>query len=288
MVYNSVWYGSQFAVGGITINKAADVNGVDWILTKEEGWFGSPAIKAIRNDRPASRGVYRGVEFRGARVIVLEGTIAAPSVMALQNAIDQLTGVCPDPHLLYPLTVTSVNSTRYCNVALDAPISTTPISAYTVAFSLQLVAPDMRRFDQAATTVSTGLPTAGTGGLAYPVHYPVPYGRPGLTGSVTVTNTGTSDADLLFTLAGALTTPTITRGDTGDVLTYNGTLAATDTVVIDTSTGSVLQGGINRRPLLTANQWFSIPAQSSINLLLRSGNTGDTGTLTVSYRNTWY
>ncbi|AHH98336.1 phage distal tail protein [Kutzneria albida] len=288
MQYDALWYGSQFSIGGITINGSTDTNGCDWILTKEDGWFGSPAVKAIRNDKPASRGVFRGVEYRGARVIVLEGTLSAPSVATLQNAIDTLSAVCPDPKSLYPLTVTSANSARYINVALDAPITTTPISWQSVAFSLQLMAPDLRKLDNSLTTLSTGLTTAGTGGVSYPVTYPVNYGTPGSGGSLVVTNTGTADADMTFTLAGALTTPTITRADTGDTLTYNATLSSTDSVVINTNTGAVTQGGINRRALLTANNWFSIPAQSSITIQFRSGSPGDTGTLTVSYRNTWY
>lgn len=289
MQYDAAWYGSQFIIGGITINGSTDANGCDWILTKESGWFGSPAIKTARTDKPAARGLFRGNEFRGGRVMTLEGTLSAPNVNTLRAAQRTLGGICPDPHAQYPLTVIEESGySSYANVALDGEILTTPISALSVDFSIQLVAPDPRKFSSNPTTLSTLLASGGSGGVTYPVTYPVSYGVPGVPGALRLTNNGTADADPLCVFKGPLTNPYVVRADTGDTVTYNGALSATDTVVIDFDTGNVTLNGVNRRPLVSALNWFSIPANSSISMLFRSANPSDTGTLSVTFGDTSY
>lgn len=290
MQYDPAWYGCQFVLGGITINGSTDANGCDWILTKESGWFGSPAIKTARVDKPAARGLFRGYEFRGGRVMTLEGTLSAPNVTALRAAQRALAGICPDPHAQYPLVVTEESGySSYANVALDGELLMTPISALSVDFSIQLVAPDPRKFSATPSTVSTLLASGGAGGgVLYPVTYPVAYGTPGTPGALLLTNNGTADADPVCVFTGPLTTPSVTRADTGDTVTYNGLLGPTDVLTVDFGTGNVLLNGINRRPLLTALNWFEIPAQSSINVLFRSASVSDTGVLTVTYGDASY
>lgn len=289
MLYDSAFYGCQFALGGITINGSTDAAGCDWILTKETGWFGSPAIKVARVDKPAARGLFRGNEFRGGRVMTLEGNLSAPTVTALRTAQHVLFGLCPDPHLQYPLTVTEESGiSQYANVVLDGEILTTPVSATAVTFSLQLVAPDPRKFASAVQTQTIPLASSGTGGVAYPLAYPVDYGVPGSSGSLTLTNGGTADADPSFVFTGPLTNPSVARADTGDVVTYNGSLLATDTLSIDFGTGAVLLDGINRRAQVSATDWFTVAAGSSITVLFRSTYAGDTGLLTATVTDTSY
>lgn len=288
MQYDADFYGCQFLLGGLTINGSTDTNGCDWILTKESGWFASPAIKTARVDKPASRGVFRGNEFRGGRVMTLEGVLAAPNVATLRNAIRTLLGICPSPRSQYPLTVIEETGlSLYANVVLDGEILTTPISATSVTFSIQLVSPDPRKFASVASTVSVPLASGGSGGVTYPTTYPVDYGIPGYSGSVALTNGGSADADPLFVFTGPLTTPSVTRADTGETVTYNGTLLATDTLTIDSATGVVLLGGVNRRGLVAAN-WFAVPGNSSITVLFRSTSPADTGLLSVTVADTSY
>jgi hypothetical protein len=288
MQYDPVTYGCQFTIGGITINGSTDSTGCDWVLTSETGWFASPAIKTARVDKPAARGTFRGNEFRGARVIVLQCTVSAPTVAALRAAEYRALGICPNPHLQYPLTVVDETGlSLYANVVLDGEILITPISWSSATVSIQLVAPDPRKFSSNPTVVSVLLASAGTGGIAYPVAYPVSYGTPGLPGAVVLTNTGSADSDPTVTLTGPLTNPSLIRADTGDTVTYLGTLLATDTLVIDFGAGSAMLNGINRRSLLSAG-WFTIPGYSSITMLFRTTNIADTGSMSVSYGNTSY
>lgn len=448
MLLQTDFLGSIFTVGPFNVNGGPDANGVECILIKEDGWTGTPAIKAIRADRPARPGVFRGVEYRGARVVVLEFRMFAPSIMALQNALDQLDGVFPDPKLTYPLTVQAVNGTKYINVALDGALTVTPIAAQIADCSVQLFAPDLRKFSTTPRYASTGLATAGNPGIVYPMSYPVApnlapnysfesgttgwvavgagllantagswtegaqgarvtstqntsvtglqtsaqivtgvnpldtylftadvssspvtgnvtttlsvdwfngatllsttttqqlviagntftnvggmhtapananaavlrmdfgkltagllvvfdniqfrdqtgkgvnYGTPGSAGTVSLYNAGTADSDVAYTLTGTqLTNPSLTRLDTGDTLTYNGTLITGQTLVINTGTGTCTLNGVNRRPLLTTQNWFSAAAGSTTTVAFRTQTTGDSGNVTATWTDTYY
>jgi hypothetical protein len=289
VLYTTAVYGPQVSVGGVTFNKGPDVNGVEWIISEESGWYSTAGIKTTRAEKSSALGVVRMLEYKGGRSIAFNGTILAPGIGLLRRAQDQLLGVCPLPDVLYPVQVTDESGVTYtANVAIDGQIITKALSAFSVAFSLQLFAPDPRRFGtQRTATVFPG--TTSTGGVTYPVTYPVSYGAPGNTGSATLTNAGTAYADIMFTLVGPLTKPVIRNNGTGDQLTYNGNIPSGATVVINTASGSVLyNGSTNYRALLTANQWFSIPAGGTIGVAFSTSNSGDAGYLGITYSDSYY
>jgi hypothetical protein len=289
VLYDPAVYGCLFNLGNITINGSTDATGCDRILTGETGWFAAPAIKTARVDKPAARGVFRGNEFRGGRVITLQYTLSAPTVAALRAAQRNDLGLCPDPHSQYPLTVTEESGyASYANVVLDGEILMTPIAWNSCAVSLQLVAPDPRKISTASRVVPVLLASAGSGGVAYPVTYPVSYGTPGRAGSVTLANGGTAEADPSFSFAGPLTNPAVIRADTGDTVAYNGTLTATDVLTIDFGTGNVLLDQVNRRALVSANNWFAVPANGSITVLFQTTNLADTGIVTATVADAGY
>lgn len=289
VTYPVAVYGPQVSVGGLSFNVGPDSNGVEWIVSDEAGWYSTAGIKATRAEKSSALGVIRMMEYKGGRSIAFNGVIAAPSAATLRRAIDQLLGVCPDPGTLYPLTVTDEAGVSYtAYVCIDGQILTKALSAFTVSFSLQLFAPDPRRFGPQHTIALTQGITS-TGGVTYPVTYPVSYGSPGNTGAATLTSVGTAYSDLVFTLTGSLTTPVIRNATTGDSLTYNGTIPAGGNVVIDTAAGSVLYGGsTNYRALLSPNQWFTLPAGGSIVINLTTSNPSDTGGLSIAWRDSYY
>lgn len=289
MLYTTAVYGPQVSVGGVTFNKGPDTNGVEWIISEESGWYSTAGIKTTRAEKSSALGVVRMLEYKGGRSIAFNGVINAPNIGVLRRAQDQLLGVCPLPDVLYPVQVTDESGVTYmANVAIDGQIITKALSAFSVAFSLQLFAPDPRRFGT-QHTLSVFPGTTSTGGVTYPVSYPVGYGIPGNTGSATVTNVGTAYADIAFTLVGPLTNPVIRNSGTADQLTYNGFIPSGSNVVISTASGSVLfNGSTNYRSQLTANQWFTVPAGGTITVALRTTSTQDTGSLGIVWNDSYY
>lgn len=130
----------------------------------------------------------------------------------------------------------------------------------------------------------TGLDFDTTGGLHFGV---------GLlsSGALTLTNAGTAPSPVAITLFGPLTTPTITT-DTGAIMTYNGTLSATDFVVINPESTYVSLNSTTNRSYLVypANfQDFVIQPGSTLRVSLSHlGASSDAGYLRTSYRPAWW
>jgi hypothetical protein len=72
-----------------------------------------------------------------------------------------------------------------------------------VPFALQWRCPDPLRYGSSQSYGPIGLPTSG-GGLVYPLVYGLTYGTQGTVGQLTLTNAGTADASVVFTVTGSL------------------------------------------------------------------------------------
>lgn len=130
-------------------------------------------------------------------------------------------------------------------------------------------------------TATTGVrwngPT-GTTGIAW--------GQPGPTGIVTVDNTaGTAKADVLLTIQGPATNPTIITN--AGTIVYGGVLSASDVLVINTGTGSVRLNGANRRNLLTRAGFFQIPAGKALGVSFSADLQNSTATMTAQWRTSY-
>ncbi|MFJ5923848.1 phage tail protein [Kitasatospora sp. NPDC092948] len=135
--------------------------------------------------------------------------------------------------------------------------------------SLEWTCSDPLRYDTAAQSVQTGLPTAETGlvwgspetGLAWgsPAETGLVWGSPGSTGDVLCTNAGDTSTGVAIEIHGPCVTPSITVYGTTTVLEYALTLTAADVLYIDTQAGTVLLGGQDRQGTATAR---SVPEES--------------------------
>jgi hypothetical protein len=117
--------------------------------------------------------------------------------------------------------------------------------------------PDPLRYG-APVTVSTGLPSAG-GGLAYPLAYPLDYGATGATGRLTLANSGTAPAPIVFAVTGSLDQG-FEISAAGQRLTYPVPVPAGQVIELDTAAGTVLvEGTASRRGNLSNADWMTVP-----------------------------
>lgn len=292
LVYSGVLYGPQWTIGDLTIN-ATDANGVDWILTKETGWFASSPPKPQRSAKTAATGSFRSQNYRGERIISLEGEMIAPTIAALRTAQHQLAGQLGDPSQLYQLACLEETGTLTASVELDGPILITPISYLSCSWSLQLAAPDPHKYAATASVLSTLL-ASGVGGLNWSPGLDwatgggLNWGTVGATGVIAAQNPGTANAWPTYTVnAGTgLTNPAITNSATGQVLKWTGTLASGDVLVISTSPFNrfVTVNGADRRPFLTSAQWFPLTAGTTTSVAFAA----DSYSATASMQASWY
>ena len=162
---------------GDWVGNATDDHGVDWIVTREDGWSSSSPVRTHREDRAGRDGSYQGRNRLGARIITLEGTAIAPNRLAMLAAKDRLAAVGMDsdvnigPHLL---TVTESHMERVAWVRREDVSRASDKGPTAFQFGLIVTAADPLRYSAISHTVRAELPaSAGPTGRSYPRTYPL-------------------------------------------------------------------------------------------------------------------
>jgi hypothetical protein len=297
-------------------NDVRDSNGVQWILTEEKGFWGAPGTGATLSPRLNRHGVYRSPGWKKERTVSLTGRLYAQSYEVLRRAEANLLGILSDPKVPGTLTCYSELGAMTLSVFLDDAILCTPLNIVSepgVEFSIQVVAPDPRKYSIESQTQSTGLPVDSGDGLDYTevvtpdanqgLYFGLGSSTTGLTfgtsnasGFVILSNAGTAPTSPVYTIFGPLTNPTLTTS-AGSTIKYNGTLTDGEFVVIDPAAPSVLLGGTaTRRELLyPANfEGFNIPGSiggvpGTLKVgLSHSGAASATGYFRAVYKTAWF
>lgn len=282
-----------------------DSSGVEWYLTAEKGWWGSPATRPKRTAKVTAHGSWRAAAYRDIRTVSLSGLIVAPTDLLMRQAQQKLAAICSDPTLLYPLTVQDETGSYTAAVELDGEILTQPRNWCSVEFSLQLAAPDPRKYSASIVATSTGLGNPGTGGVdatsGVDASSGVVAGTSGAPAVVGVANAGTSAVGPVVQFIGPVTNPVVADAVTGAQVQFTGTVDAGLSLYINcddhpqpTLDGqlipghAVLQGGTasRRSQLSIFGGWPVVPAGTTRQFLFYGSSSGSP-TMTVHYRSAW-
>lgn len=271
-----------------------DAQGTVWYLDRDgiRGWFESPIPRLSMSSRPGEHGAFDGPAFLDPRVITLSGSGAGVDRASARRSRDILASVCGDPSLgLQTLVVTaSGNPTRQANVRRSAETKSVFVGGgLTFDWSMILTAPDPRRYAAAQSTQFVGLPQPPSGGLVFPLLFPLDWGSALAGGEMTLTNNGTIATWPLWTVRGPLTGPTITSVTTGQQLTFDPTFSvpAGQDLIVDTDAKTVTLQGINRRDKLFTAQWFRLnPGTTTVRYTSAAG-TDPASRLTATWREAW-
>lgn len=288
---------------GLSFNTSTkDANGCAYFLTDDKGWSDGPPPRPISTGKPYSQGAFNGPDFYGARIINLYGSVAAPTMAARRAAEHAITAAYSDPLNLYELHCVEETGELLANVRLDQSTTIAQMpGGLDFNWSMQLAAPDPRKYSTVVQSSSTFLPSSSGGldwvtggGLNWVTGGGLNWGTITSNGQVTMTNAGTADTWPIFTIAAngtALVSPGITILVNGNTLFYNNTMGAGDVLTINTNpaTRSVLLNGTTdvRRFLTTAN-WSSIPAKSTIVAAFTATVFSATATLTAQWSNAYW
>jgi hypothetical protein len=294
-----------------------DAHGVQWILVEEKGFWGTPGTNATTNPRLNEHGEVRSPGWKKARTITLTGRCYAEDFTTLRRAESKVNSLLSDPTEPGKLVCHSEFGPLACDVYLDDDIICTPLEVVSepgIEFSVQVIAPDPRKYTVDWSDLQqASLPMESDDGLDFQQNIPpdlfsglffgggvddgLMFGTSNSTGFISLRNPGTAPTSPMFTINGPLTNPTLTTS-TGQ-MTYNGTLAAGEFVVIDPSAPSVLLGGTSdRRHLLyPANfEAFTVPAADPVTDLpgtlsvglSHTGSATATGYVTATVRGAWF
>lgn len=249
----------QVSIGDLELVAIDPSAGVRWVAESVKGW-GSPGSTLGLAQRPRAHGAWAGGAFMRPRNVGVEGLMLAASAAEAEAAIDQLIGRVS----LYEtvLTVTTQVGARWCNVRRSDQVIVDWLNPTTARWSFQVAAPDPRKFGT-SLTASTGLPSS-SGGVSFPLTFPVTFNATTVTGQVTLTNPGNETGPLLIRIDGptvpgeTLVGPVVTHVSSGLSLVFSTslTLGVGEFITIDPEVPEVLaQGQSSRNGWVTGRGW---------------------------------
>jgi hypothetical protein len=157
-------------------------------------------------------------------------------------------------------------------------------------FQIAMVAADPRRYSTVleSSTVAADA-TAGVGGFSFNLHFPINFGAASPTGQVLVENNGNMETWPVLTITGPGTNPSIYNASTDQRITFAYTLAAGETLVVDTLNRTVKLNGVTDRysalDFTNTEWWPLVPGVNDIRLAFASYSAG--ATLKVDWRHAW-
>jgi hypothetical protein len=247
------------------------------------GWRDAPSTQLGDSPRPQAHGSSPGSVLADSAVVTftfqLRGTpedkrlaLATLEQHTRLDGVDRMLAVDDGDGIWYRMARTVARSIPQGKHFNHAPVEC----------SVQWVCADPRRYALTANSVTVGLP-ATSGGLVYPLDYPLDYGTSS-TGAVTVTNAGSEDTPPVYVFHGPLTNPTLDAGLWR--LGFDITLGDGEALTVDPTAGTVLLNG-------TADRLYTISTASDPveSCLLPPGDTtltlstyAGTGSVSVTYR----
>ena len=284
-----------------------DADGIEWVVTGLDGWFGSPAPTTAQTPRLAGHGSYRSPSRRPGRTIALEFVATAPTATAMRLLERQVAAMCADPDVLYPLEVTEdAMGALTADVELSDEILTVARTDYSTTFSAQFRAPDPRLYGPWGTA-GTVLYTGGTGGMdmsgsGADLSSPgANMGDPGDQGSTTITSTGTAPAGVVVEVVGPVTEPSVYISELAAGLSWAGELAAGQHLYINTgdhaatppngptvpARSTLLDGQARDELLVLDGDWPQLPAGVS-RWLFTAGSYDPDAVLMIHARTGWW
>lgn len=155
-----------------------------------------------------------------------------------------------------------------------------------VRWAVSLFAGDPRVYSAALKGASYDPTQALSGGGApMPLVFPLVFST--TTKSILqISNNGTFETPPIFTIRGPVEDPIIDVLETGDSITFDGSLGVNDVLVVDVAARSVLLNGASRLDLVVAGQstWFELVRGTNRLRLRGTGMTAAVTSLAVSYR----
>lgn len=273
----------MISVGGLILG-ATDSQGVIWKVTSMKGWA-SPNVTLQLLQRARAHGATASESFFKPRVLEVSGTIRAPSLAALDDAVDRLSTAVAlgDTDFI----VSEVGRSRHCSVRRSGEVIVDYVTDTLAKYSIIVTAKDPRKYGDLAT-FTTALPSS-SGGRTYPATYPITYTGVSTSGLVRVTNSGNMPAPVWFRVDGPIAAGGWSITHVQKQLTFSSSVALNsgDYVTVDMDRREVLaQGQSPRSGWVTSRGWFSLdPGPNDISF--GAANYSASALLTIQSMSAW-
>ena len=256
-------------------------------VTATEGLEDLPPLRGSDIPRSGRHGLHHGLDLAEGRTVVFELEITCATDAEFRSTIDDIKAATAPETTENPLTFEhpgSVAQRIYVRPRRRSIPQDLAFSLYSARVVLEFLATDPRIYSDTEQSGSTGFPEGGVG-RTYDLSFPRVYGAAGSGGSVSATNDGTTATTWRATIVGPWVNPTITNVATGDVLSLSISIAAGETLVLDSADESILLGSAHRlNSVLPGSVWPPIEPGANE---LRFGGASGSGTATLEWRSAW-
>lgn len=228
-----------------------------------DGWEDLPGLDMGAAAKPSRPGSWPGRTRAQSRIVTLSLQVIpdagqmADAMRALRAATAVSTGASEAPLAVRLHDETFLAFGKISGRVI--PVNHAYSQGLAPAATLQWLCADPRRYALAEQSVTIGAPTGGSGGLTYPITYPLVYGVAATPSNATCTNTGDTPTNPTLVITGPITTPRVVNSTLTRAIEFDIDLAAGQTLVVDTDRGTVLLDGVTDRLYTRSN--FSVPVE---------------------------
>lgn len=256
-----------------------------------DGWEGIEFITPIDTVGGRDGGLV-GPQSVAPRTLDITGLMVCPSAQILRTRIRQMRAMLgPRLSVVWDQYDFGLQVRMGLVCRSVGKFSATPMMGHqqggvATVFTFSLVAanPPWKYGTGSPISVCTGLPASTVSGRTYNKTYPWNYGafvNPG--GQLSAENDGDIEAWPVFTFTGLVDNPVVSNDTTGDSFILTSTLAAGQSVTVDSRTGIVSPSGYR----LVGRPFPLVPGVNTIRWRASSGNYDPSAQLCLTWRNTW-
>lgn len=280
---------------GLSFGTGPDSDGFSLVVNRWGGWYSPPPAAPDIVGRPDASGSYRGRNLRRAKRMLLECTGKSESISTRELLMDKVAAILIDEDTTYPLLRNEMTRSLTMWVELDDTIAMAPLGNQHFRFAVPLIASDPYKYSEMNQAESTGLPTQPTDGILWDGPGPGVTGiqwdgpGPGVTGLqyqtsvgnsgvIQLTNNGTAEAPIEFTISAVAVNPKIINIQTQQIIRLGAVIQSPSVVTINTKTGRAMMDSVNVTGLLTNSDFFNVPPKSTIAIAF-SADGGSVGSI---------
>lgn len=280
-----------FRLGATGVVLNSDSTGFPFVDIDGVRGFDSAPFRETQRDHEGDDGGFIDAEFEKGRDLALTGTVFA-SGASMETFLDSLKDNWGPSTVLIPLYFQAPGVSerlllvKPLGVAYDWD-SLRRLGEATIQF--RAFAEDPRIYSSTLVSQSLNLGATVYTGFGFDLGFSFGFGGVSTTtDAVIVTNTGNRPTPPLFTITGPVINPRILNETLSKEMIFNTTLAAGETLIVDTKAKTVrLNGTTNRRnTLLSANSWFYL-AKGDNTIRYRAESSDPTSSLNIQFRPAW-
>ena len=259
---------------GVTMAGAGEPDqGLIW--TDLQGWRGLPDKRGETDQIPGGHGRFRRAHvLRDSRVITLIGHIYAADNTELHAVADRLEGALGAGGV-GEMLVASSNGIWTREVEIDTLAIDPDRGRRWTKFTIDMLAPDPRRYGPLTTVGPIGLPQV-SGGVRFPQRAPFNFGSVTDAGRMRIPNSGALPLHPTVRVQGGFSAVTVRNITTGRTVSLEWPVGEAEELVLDMGRRRATAAGVDVTRWMTRRQWFEIPAGETHELRFEA--TGATGT----------